>query len=275
MCGRYSLQTTRIDLARFLGIPESELPEMPPRWNIAPSQPVPIVRVRRDGDAQHPEVAVVVWGLIPFWANDPRIGHRHINARRETLATKPAFQDSFLNRRCLVPADGFYEWAPIDPADPDGPRLPHYIRLKSGEPFTFAGLWSRWRSPDGERVETCTIVTGPPNELVAGLHDRMPVILPEEARRAWLEPSERRPKHLLGLLDVFPADALEQYPVSRQVNSPELDDASLIAPLTDVEAELAPTRKRPRRTRAPRRAAPPNLDLFGPAPGGSKREDGP
>jgi len=244
-----------VDLARELGLPESGLPDLPPRWNVAPSQPVPIVRADAAG---RPEVVLVAWGLVPEWANDPRIGNRLVNARMESLADKPAFRDSFRDRRCLVPADGFYEWAPLEPG---GPRMPHYIRLVSGRPFTFAGLWSRWRSPAGERKDTCTIVTGPPNELVARLHDRMPVILPAAARDAWLDPRIRDPSALVELLGVFPAQGLEAYAVGRRVNSPDHDDADCIEPLAEPPPPAPP---RPPSRRGRRRPDPGgDLDLFG------------
>ncbi len=257
MCGRYSLQTKRIDLARELGWPESDLPELPPRWNIAPSQPVPILRARAGRGAAGMEAALVAWGLIPEWANDPRIASRLINARMESLAAKPAFADSFRDRRCLVPADGFYEWAPLDG---DGPRVPHYIRLASGRPFTFAGLWSRWRDPTGAPLETCTIVTRPPNEAIARLHDRMPAIVPPEARAAWLDPERRDPGALLDLLAPLPSGLFEIHPVSRRVNSPDRDDASCIEPLDRAELAAEPP---PRPGRRRRRDAG-TLDLFGP-----------
>ena len=260
MCGRYSLQTTRVDLARELGLPEAALPDLPARWNIAPSQPVPVVRHPEGTRGGRPEIAIVTWGLVPEWASDPRIGNRLINARRESLASKPSFKDSFLGRRCLVPADGFYEWVP---AEPRGPRVPHYIRLRSGRPFTFAGLWSRWRAPTDERLETCTIVTGPPNDLVAPLHDRMPVILPEGARDAWLDPDMRDPAALSDLLAVFPADEMEAYPVSRHVNSPDHDDASCAEPLSSPPPD-APPAAPPTSPRKRRRGSPGgDLDLFG------------
>lgn len=258
MCGRYSLQTKRIDLAHELGIPESDLLDLPPRWNIAPSQPVPILRARSGRGAAGAEAARVAWGLIPEWANDPRIANKLINARMESLAAKPAFADSFRARRCLVPADGFYEWAALGG---DGPRYPHYIRLASGRPFTFAGLWARWRDPSGTPVETCTIITCPPNEAIARLHDRMPVILPPDARAAWLDPALRDERALLGLLGPLPAELFEIHPVGRQVNSPDRDDPSCIEPLDPGTVEAEPPPAPRRRRKGPGDA---NLDLFGP-----------
>jgi putative SOS response-associated peptidase YedK len=223
MCGRYSLITQREDLARALEITEDLLPaDLAPHWNIAPTQPVAALR---RGEAL--EVATLRWGLIPWWAEDPSVGARAINARRETLATKPSFRGPFRQRRCAILADGFYEWRELEPGKG---KVPHYIRLASGEPFTFAGLWDQWRSPEGEVVESCTIVTSPPNELVARVHDRMPVILTREARESWLDRGRRDEKDLMRLLQPYDADAMEMFPVSRHVNSPANDDAACLEP---------------------------------------------
>lgn len=260
MCGRYSLQTKRVDLARELALAEADVLDLPPRWNVAPSQPVPIVlRSAERGDASRATMALHVWGLVPAWANHPRIGSRLINARKESLATRASFRDSFREgRRCLVVADGFYEWGPLEPG---GPRVPRYIRLKTKRPFTFAGLWARWRSPADEPLDTCTIVTGPPNDLVRPIHDRMPVILRPEARDAWLDPKLRNENDLLSLLDVFPAEQLETYPVSRHVNSPDNDDSKCIEPLGEGEEE--PPKGRARKGTAKGRPGTDQPDLFG------------
>jgi putative SOS response-associated peptidase YedK len=260
MCGRYSLQTKRVDLARELALAEDDVLELSPRWNIAPSQPVPIVlRSGPRGEDSGAKMALHVWGLVPAWANDPRVGNKLINARKESLATKPSFKDAFHEgRRCLVIADGFYEWAPLSSG---GPKMPRFIRLKSKAPFTFAGLWERWRSPAGEPLHTCTVVTGPPNDLVRPLHDRMPVILRPEAREAWMDPKLRDERELLDLLDVFPAEQMETYPVGRHVNSPDHDDATCIDPLSEAEREvLTPTRRPKAKRRRPDGGEP---NLFG------------
>jgi putative SOS response-associated peptidase YedK len=214
-------------LARELGLAMGEVPDLPPRWNLAPTQPVAILKTSSPSVGARPAIAMHAWGLVPPWANDPRTSSRRINARRESIATKPSFRDSFLDRRCLVLADGFYEWSPVGLT---GARVPHYIRLRSGRAFTMAGLWATWRSPAGEPLHTCTIVTGPPNSMVARLHDRMPVILDEAARAPWMSPTTRDEATLLALLRTFPADEMEAYPVSRHVNSPANDDATCIAP---------------------------------------------
>lgn len=228
MCGRYSLTTQREDLARALDLPlDAVLDPLAPRYNIAPTQPVPVLV--NDGGTR---MVLRRWGLVPDWARDPAIGNRLINARRETLADKPSFRDSFLRKRCLVIADGFYEW---HEARKGNPKVPYYIRMRDHSPFTFAGLWSRWRARDGEDLLTCAIVTGEPNELVRSVHDRMPVILPAERRNAWLDPELRDERKLAALLDTLDAGAMEMTPVSRHVNSPEHDDPECIRPVEEPE----------------------------------------
>ncbi len=197
-----------------------------PRYNVAPTQPAPTVL--NDGARA---LTFSRWGLIPFWAKDPDIGNRMINARVETVHQKPAFRSAFKKQRCLVVADGFYEWTAVP-----GQRRkqPMYIRLKSGAPFAFAGLWDRWRNPanpDGEPIISCTIITSEPNALVEQYHNRMAVILPPEHYEAWLDPAERSPDALFPLLKPFPAELMEAYPVSTRVNSPAYDDPSLIEPV--------------------------------------------
>src|SRR5439155_13144753 len=157
-----------------------QMPE--PRYNIAPSQPIAVV-----ANSGNNQIEFFRWGLVPSWAKDPSIGNRMINARCETLAEKPMFRAALKRRRCLIPASGFYEWK----KNPDGKtKTPMYIRMKSGKPFAFAGLWDRWKSPDGSELLSCTIVTGKPNEMVADIHDRMPVILTGDACEKWVDPSE-------------------------------------------------------------------------------------
>ena len=195
------------------------------RYNIAPTQMVPIVRCssgQARGGPPGREPALVRWGLIPTWAKDAAIGHRLINARGDTVAVKPAFRDSFAKRRCLVIADGFFEWHRTG-----GRKQPYLIRLTSHRPFGFAGLWSHWRDPAGRRVESCTIITTEPNDLCRALHHRMPVILRPEDFDHWLDPS-------LGgadLLRPFDAAAMEAAPVSSRVNDPRNDDPQVIAPV--------------------------------------------
>jgi putative SOS response-associated peptidase YedK len=223
MCGRFTLVTRRDDLARELGLPRDAVPdELLPRWNIAPSQRVPIVL--HDGEIR---MALFQWGLVPHWAKDPAIGNRMINARRETIAEKPSFREPFRKQRCLIVADGFYEWhAPKG----GGPREPWYIRMKSRKPFTFAGLWSSWKTPEGGELLTCTIITGEPNRMISEIHHRMPVILPPEHRAAWLDPEQQDVELLQGLLRPHDPDAMEMYRVTRRVNSPSHDDPGCIEP---------------------------------------------
>lgn len=221
MCGRFTLTISPEQLQQ--AIPGLSAPsEMAPRYNIAPSQPVAVVP--NDGQRR---LDYYIWGLIPSWAKDPAIGNRMINARAETLAEKPSFRAAFRRRRCLIPADGFYEWqqTPGQKA-----KTPFYIRLKSGEPFAFAGLWENWNAPDGSQVLSCAIITTAPNALMEPIHNRMPVILPPAAYDRWLESDEQNPAALQNLLQPFPAQAMIAYPVSSLVNRPENDVAACIQP---------------------------------------------
>jgi putative SOS response-associated peptidase YedK len=218
MCGRYLL-TSPVDLLRQL-FRFMERPNLGPRYNIAPTQEVPIVRLSRDGDRR--ELIQVRWGLVPYWADDMKIGNRMINARAETIERAPAFREAFQRRRCLVPADGFYEWRK------DGKqRQPLLIRRRDQAPFAFAGLWERWRQPDGQVLRSCTIATCPPNALLAEIHNRMPVILAAEDHDRWLDPAADDGK---ALLRPCPADWLEALEVSPRVNSPANDDPECLAP---------------------------------------------
>jgi putative SOS response-associated peptidase YedK len=226
MCGRYFLTTPGQVLAEEFetGPP----PALAPRYNIAPTQEVAIVRVAEaapDTDGGARELALVVWGLIPSWAKERAIGSRLINARAETLAEKPSFRDSFRRRRCLVPADGFFEWQQAGAG-----KRPWLIRLKSRAPFGLAGLWSRWRDPaSGAALDSCAIVTTTANDLLAPIHDRMPVVVPRAARGVWLDPGSA-PSALERLLVPYPADEMEGVPVSRRVNRPAHDDPRVLEP---------------------------------------------
>jgi len=219
MCGRFTLTadvSTLQDAFPFVNMPEG----LQPRFNIAPSQPVAVVP--NDGRNQ---LDYFVWGLIPSWAKDPSIGNRMINARAETVLEKPSFRNAFRRRRCLVLADGFYEWKQGERG-----KTPMYIRLTSGKPFAFAGLWESWNAPDGSNVLSCTIITTQPNDLMATIHNRMPVILPEQAYPAWLETGEGDTKGLTELLVPYSAQEMQAYPVSPLVNSPKNDVPELIRP---------------------------------------------
>lgn len=222
MCGRFTLTADPNELQEvfpWLNVPD----EISPRYNIAPTQPVAVVPNNGEN-----KLDFFVWGLIPFWADDPKIGSRMINARSETLAEKPSFRNAYKRRRCLVLADGFYEW---QQRSKDMPKVPHFVRLKSGAPFGFAGLWERWESTDGSEIFSCTIITTKPNELVKPIHNRMPVILPEDAYDLWLDPDEKGPEQLNHLLGPYPAERMDAYPVSRAVNNPANDSPECILSL--------------------------------------------
>jgi len=220
MCGRFTLTATPTDIKE--AFPDVEVPaDLAPRFNIAPSQNVAVI-----ANTGVSRIELYRWGLIPCWAKDPAIGDRLINARAETLAEKPSFARVYRRRRCLVLADGFYEWKQ-EPGT--RPKTPMYVRLASGRPFAFAGLWDVWEPPEGEPVFSCAIVTTAPNALMQVIHNRMPVILAPEVYRRWLEPAEVAPDRLNDLLVPFPADAMTAYPVSRFVNRPQNEGPGCIA----------------------------------------------
>jgi putative SOS response-associated peptidase YedK len=222
MCARFTL-TVPSDLVEKL-FQVARAPLLSPRYNVSPTQPVAVVR--QDRETGERIMDLLRWGLIPFWAKDPEIGARMINARAETVAEKPAFRAAFRERRCLIPADGFYEWQKLGTQ-----RQPVYVRMSDGSAFAFAGLWERWRSPDGEGIETCTLLTTQPNELLRPIHDRMPVILDPEKYSPWLDPESHRLDVLTPLLKPFPAEKMTCHPVSRYVNNPRNDDAECIRPV--------------------------------------------
>jgi putative SOS response-associated peptidase YedK len=230
MCGRFTLTDPDQDLAAQFNLPE--IPDMQPRYNIAPTQPVAAVRVAPDAASPDAapvrELALLHWGLIPFWAKDPKIGSRMINARSETVAEKPAFRAAFRRRRCLVVADGFYEWQKLERG-----KQPFYVRLRNGQPFAFAGLWEQWKRPDDHVIESCTLLTTQPNNLIRPVHNRMPVILHPSDYDLWLDPEVQQADHLQPLLRAYPPEEMEAYPISRFVNHPDHDDARCIEPLAD------------------------------------------
>ncbi len=209
------------DLAEVFGV--LRLDESAARHNIAPSQAVPVVR--QNGAVR--ELTLMRWGLIPRWASDPKIGLRTINARAETVATKPAFRDAFRRHRCLIPADGFYEWK----KDGTKKKRPFFIHRRDGRPFAFAGLWERWERTNVPPIQSCTVITTDANELVHDLHDRMPVILGEEAYDGWLDPKTDDTAELSALLKPFPSEALALFEVSPVVNSPRNDSPECVVPL--------------------------------------------
>jgi putative SOS response-associated peptidase YedK len=217
MCGRYVFTSPLEAIQQMFKF--DQMPNLGPNFNVAPTHEMPIVR-RRKGDRRN-ELAIARWGLIPHWAKDAKIAYSTINARSETAATKPAFREAFKSRRALIPADGYFEWVR------DGKeKQPHLIRFKDGGPFAFAGLWSTWQSPEGE-VTSYTIMTTEPNELMAEIHSRMPVILGEDDHDRWLD-LDADPGDVL---KPCPTDWLETYPVDKRVGNVRNNDAGLIEPL--------------------------------------------
>lgn len=210
MCGRFTLRTPMTRIAKIFGLDETT--DIEPRYNVAPTQQV--VAIRLDPAAENRELALLRWGLIPRWADDPSIGNRMINARAETVAGKPSFRQAFKKRRCLVVADGFFEWKKIG-----GKKQPYYIHLKDDQPFGFAGLWERWNR-EGEEIQSCTIITTEPNELMKPIHNRMPVIVQSTDYDRWLDPDFEDGKALQQVLRRYPAELMEAYPVSTLVNNP-------------------------------------------------------
>ncbi len=221
MCGRFTLRTPAHRLAEAFGV--RDLPNLAPRYNIAPAQDVAAVRSAGDGR----ELVLLRWGLVPYWAKDPAIGNRMINARAESVAEKPAFRAAFRKRRCLVVADGFYEWQKTAEAR----KQPWFIHLESDAPFAIAGLWERWKSAQGEVVESCTLITTEANESLKPIHHRMPVILAPEAWDAWLDPGPAPAGALAALLRPDAGAGLAAHPVERLVNDARVDAPACIAPL--------------------------------------------
>jgi putative SOS response-associated peptidase YedK len=221
MCGRYSLSADPEAIAAVFGL--EHVPTLAPRFNIAPTQNVPVVRVAADEPTR--ALAMLHWGLIPSWSEDPSIGSRMINARAETVAEKPAFRAAFRKRRCLIVTDGFYEWMRVG-----GGKQPYLIRREDGRPFAFAGLWERWVR-GAEPIESCAVITTEANDLMRPIHDRMPVILDQRHFELWLDPHVESEKLLLPLLEPAPPGELVAFPVSKRVNSPVNDDAAIQDPV--------------------------------------------
>lgn len=222
MCGRFTLTVDIQRVASIFHVPPALSTQTGPRYNIAPTQGV--VTIVRERPTVEAHLELLRWGLIPSWAKEETIGAKMINARAETLAEKPSFRRILRSHRCLVVADGFYEWK----QEAKG-KTPMYITLKDHEPFAFAGLWDEWQQPSGESLRTCTIITTQPNEVVAPIHDRMPAILTPDARDAWLDPALSDEHMLLPLLGPYPAAQMTARPVSKLVNNPKYDSAELIA----------------------------------------------
>jgi putative SOS response-associated peptidase YedK len=219
MCGRFTLTSSPAELRREFLLADWPA-ERRPRYNIAPTQDVAALR----GVADERHLAWLRWGLVPAWATDVRVGARMINARGETVAAKPAFRSAFRRRRCLVLADGFYEWR----AEPDG-KVPVWVHRRDGAPFAFAGIWERCERAGEEPIESCAIITGPADAFMQPVHDRMPVILGREQRERWLEDAPEA--ELLKLLRATPSADLQMHAVSRLVNSPRNDVPACCAPV--------------------------------------------
>ncbi len=221
MCGRFALFSPEEILAAMFGVEGDRFP--PASYNIAPSRDVAAVRAAPEGAARR-ELALLRWGLIPSWAKDPAMGDRMINARAETASAKPAFRSAFRRRRCLLPADGFYEWQKAGTR-----KQPYFVRMADGKPFALGGLWERWDGPDGP-IASCTILTTDVNALLAPIHDRMPVIVAAADFERWLDPGRQDPADLMPLARPYPADAMVAFPVRTLVNSPATDDPRCIEP---------------------------------------------
>lgn len=223
MCGRFRLSRKKQILEEYFDS-VSEEQDWGPRYNIAPTQPIAVIRQNPREPLR--ELSLVRWGLIPAWASDASVGARMINARSETAATKPAFRDALKFRRCLVPADGFYEWAKTRQG-----KQPYCFEVHAGELFAFAGLWDRWRDSAGKIVETCSILTTAANVVAAAVHDRMPVILPVEDYDLWLDPGMKDVAAVSELLKPYDARAMRSYPVSQRVNQAANEDEECSRPV--------------------------------------------
>ena len=223
MCGRFTLRTSPREVAELFDV--AELPLFEPRYNIAPTQPVLVARERRGQEDR--ELVQLPWGFVPSWSKDPASGQRPINVRSEMVNERPMFRSAFRQRRCLIAADGFYEWKAQGRA-----KQPFYFQLAEGGPFGFAGIWEAWRRDD-KSLETCALFTTSPNDIVAPVHDRMPVILEPGDFAQWLDPSNDDTAALSALLRPLPAEQMTTKPVSTRVNSPRNDDSECIVSIED------------------------------------------
>ncbi|PSB18143.1 SOS response-associated peptidase [Phormidesmis priestleyi ULC007] len=225
MCGRFSQSLIGDVIAEAFQL--VEIPDWQPRYNIAPTQTIPAIVAAESGNRQFKPLR---WGLIPSWSKDPAIGAKLINARSETVTEKPSFRSAFKQRRCLILADGFYEWR-----KQSGKKQPFYFRLEDSSPFAFAGLWERWHDSEDDRLETCTILTTEANQTVAQVHDRMPVILHADSYDRWLDPSQPL-ESLQALLCPYDSNLMTAYPVNSSVNSPWNDTPDCTVPLVEPMA---------------------------------------
>lgn len=219
MCGRFVLTANPEAIQQQFDL--TSVPDIPPRYNVAPTQPVAVITNEKPR-----ELTFHQWGLIPSWSKEPSIGSKMINARAESVAEKPAFRSAFKRRRCILPSDGFYEWQ-----GRDGGKVPLFIHLEDRELFGLAGLWEVWHSPDGGEIHSCTIITTDANSFMQPIHNRMPVILHKEDYGLWLSPDEEPADVLQGLLKPYDSSAMRAYEVSKMVNRPGNDMPELIAPV--------------------------------------------
>jgi putative SOS response-associated peptidase YedK len=233
MCGRYRLSRRKQIVEEYFDTPVSDEPDWSPRYNIAPTQPVAVIR-------QNPKepvrgLSLMRWGLIPSWAKDSSAAARMINARSETATSKPAFSDAMKSRRCLIPADGFYEWMRMEKA-----KQPYCFEVGEGELFAFAGLWDRWKDPSGQWVKSCSILTTIPNAVTSAVHDRMPAILDPDNYDLWLDPGMTNVAAASELLKPFDARLMRCYPVSARINHVANDDeeCSRLVELTQIQNSL-------------------------------------
>lgn len=223
MCGRFARRSTQEVLADWFGVELEDMPFFAPSYNVAPQSTQPVVRLNHD--TGKPEFALMRWGLVPYWAKDPKVGYTTINARSEEVTTKPLFRDAIKKRRCLIPADAFYEWQKLG----GKAKKPFAFGLKNDEPYAFAGLWERWKPKEGDPLETFTILTTDPNELAETVHDRMPVILEPKDYERWMEPGDPgRPP--IDLLRPLPAEKMRSWPVNERVGNVKNDEAGLLKP---------------------------------------------
>lgn len=226
MCGRFTLTVTEIEWVHYFYIETVRL-RFEPRYNIAPGQNIAAIIADDSGSRRAGELR---WGLVPSWSADEKIGHKMINARAETVHERRSFREPFMRRRCLIPADGFYEWKKVGRA-----KQPYRITLKEQSLFAMAGIYEAWTGPDGRTIYTCSIITTEPNDLMADIHDRMPVILPREAEAHWLDRSIQDPDDLLPLLKPYPAEEMRAYPVHPRVGKATYDAPDCIEPYEPPE----------------------------------------
>lgn len=221
MCGRFTLTKSAEIIAKAFDL--GEIPPFQPRYNVAPTQEIATILIKPD-DTQR-QLKMLHWGLIPSWAKDVKMGAKLINARAETVTEKPSFRTAFKKRRCLIIADGFYEWQ-----QQDGKKQPFYFKLQDEQPFAFAGLWEHWEG-EGEVIESCTILTTEANQIMQPIHERMPVILDSKDYDLWLDPTMQKPDLLQPLLVPYSAEEMTAYPVSTRVNKPMNDSPECIQEL--------------------------------------------